>query len=209
MEEYEVITRATYLLFIYLLVALFVERLIEILMAAYHYIDMRRGGYKYWNKKAHKWRRRLDRIYDYQGNQLRAKTLLDWLMWKILVHKPYPGCKSAISAKGVKFIYIRVGTRTASLVISLILVIFMHQSLGIDLLELLTQVGEDGNTNPDTAPQTLLSTEGMEEAVRSIPVAFRLIISAMVMAAGVEPLHELITRVEDLGKPKNSIDMPL
>ncbi|MEM9326572.1 MAG: hypothetical protein AAGA85_12990 [Bacteroidota bacterium] len=199
---YEIITMTTYLLFVYLLVALFVERLIEIFMALFHYIDNRRGGFQYWNKKAHQWRKRLDRIYDYQGNQPRAKTLLDWLMWKVLIQKPYPGGKSAISAKGVKFMFIRVGTRITALVISLILVISIHRYLQIDLLEVLLQVAAPEDSGTEAVG--LLSNNHVE-LVRAVPTWLRLTLSAMVISAGVEPLHELITRIEDLGKPNRPL----
>jgi hypothetical protein len=71
-----VITKITYLLFLFLILAIFIERSTEIFMSFVKYFDLKQGWYKFWNKQAEKFKLRLDRLYAFQGSDTEDKKLL-------------------------------------------------------------------------------------------------------------------------------------
>ncbi|MFQ5753626.1 MAG: hypothetical protein ACE5HI_16675, partial [bacterium] len=131
----EVITKITYLFFIYLILAIFVERIVEVFVSVFNYAEFKRNFYEYWNKKALSYQKRFDRLYGYQsGHTPQTDKILNWVLWKVVSEKPYVGGKEIISADLIRLNYIRIITRVFAFVLSLGFAIAIKIKLGIDLV---------------------------------------------------------------------------
>jgi hypothetical protein len=177
MTNVEVITTATYIFFVYLVLAIFVERLMEVLVAVFNYAEFKFHWYTFWNRKAKKYQVRLDQLYSYQGEGINAtKKLFDWFLWKIISEKPYDGGKRIIHADLIRLNTFRVCTRIIAFLISLIFVI----SFELDFLAIIENA--------------------FSKIKFLIPITqsgfVRTIITALAISLGVEPLHQLISHVE-------------
>lgn len=181
-----VITKVTYLLFLFLILAIFVERTTEIFMSVVKYLDLKNSWYKYWNSQAEKFKVRLDRLYGYQGSDTEdKKRLYRWILWNIVSEKPYIGGKDVIAAKSVRTQYYRIISRVFALILSLVFSIWVYQYLQIDLVSILKDVS------------------GTELRV-DLPVWVKIVLTAAILTAGSEPMHQLISRFERVGKTKKS-----
>ncbi|PTB92526.1 hypothetical protein C9994_13890 [Marivirga lumbricoides] len=184
METTDVISLITYLFFIYLILAIFIERTVEIFMAIISYLDCKLKGYSYWNKLAHKYKMRLDRLYDFQGDNISAKEkILNWILWDIVTEKSYEGGKHIISAEAVRFKYFRLASRIFAFLLSSSFALFIKINLNVDLISLLEKV-----SNVD-----LLIENG----------SLKVFLTAVALSVGSEPLHALISKFENIGKDKN------
>ncbi len=179
-----VITKVTYLLFLFLVLAIFIERSTEIFMSVLKYIDLKRGWYKFWNRQASKFKTRLDRIYGFQGGDTEDKKLLyRWILWRIVSEKPYTGGKDIVAARSVRTQYYRISSRLFALLLSLIFSVWVYLVLEIDLVSILNKVS--GTT-----------------IVGDFPAWIKVILTAAILAAGSEPMHQLIVKAEKIGKTK-------
>lgn len=179
-----VITQITYLLFLFLILAIFIERTTEIFMSMLKYADLRLGWYRFWNTQAKKFRERLDRLYRVQGEDTDDKKLLyKWILWNMVSDEPYKGGKAVVAAKSVRTQYYRIISRLFAFIISLVFSIWVYNYLGVNLVNILENVG------------------GYEisGAVDSM-VWLKILITAGILTAGSEPLHQLIKRAERRGK---------
>lgn len=179
-----VITQITYLLFLFLILAIFIERTTEIFMSMLKYADLKLGWYRFWNTQAKKFRERLDRLYRVQGEDTDDKKLLyKWILWNMVSDEPYKGGKAVVAAKSVRTQYYRIISRLFAFIISLVFSIWVYNYLGVNLVNILENVG------------------GYEisGAVDSM-VWLKILITAAILAAGSEPLHQLIKRAERRGK---------
>ena len=176
----EYVSHMTFLLFLFLVLALFVERLLEVCVSIFNYFDLRYRGYLLWNRLA----RRIQLQYSSQVASSPAKQrIIGWLFWKIMVSPDPDGSRSVISAALVRVYSIRAATRILGVLVSLALILFIHYSLEIDLLIITEQiVGTD------------LFTEALSRST-----FLKIVLSAIAIAIGVEPLHLLISRI---GKPQ-------
>ncbi len=181
-----VITKITYLLFLFLILAIFIERFAEIFISIIKYTDLKLGWYKIWNRKAEKLKVRLDRIYGYQGSGADDKRkLYTWIMWYLITERPYIGGKDVIAAKSIRTRYYRVLTRIFALIISLLFAWWMYVYIKIDLVTILKNVA------------------GFEiNASYNLNQWFKIVVTAAILAAGSEPMHQLIKRVEKIGESK-------
>ena len=98
METVDVITKATYIFFIYLLMAVFVERAVEIFVSIFNYCDLKWKRYRVWNSRAEKYRDKLDRLYNFDSST-KVNKMFNWLLWGVVTEPAYTGGKMIISAK--------------------------------------------------------------------------------------------------------------
>ena len=179
-----VITRYTYLLFLCLLLAIFVERTTEIFMSILKYIDMKKGWYKFWNKQAEKFKLRLDRLYGFQGSDTEDKKLLfRWILWSLVSEKPYAGGKEIIAAKSIRSHYYNIISKVFAFTLSLFFAIWVFKYLDLDLMDVLNKVGGT-------------------QIGKNLNNWVKIIITAIILTAGSEPMHQLIRRFEKVGKIK-------
>lgn len=181
-----VITKVTYLLFLFLILALFVERSTEIFMSVVKYIDLKNSWYKFWNLQAEKFKVRLDRLYEFQGSDTEDKKLLyRWILWNVVSEKPYTGGKDIIAAKAVRTQYYRIISKIFALLLSVFFSIWMYRVLEVDLVSILNKVSE-------------------EELIACLPNWLKIVLTAGILTAGSEPMHQLIKRFERVGNSKKS-----
>jgi hypothetical protein len=181
-----VITRITYLMFLFLILAIFVERTAEVFVSIVKYADFKVGGYKYWNRQAEKLKIRLDRLYRNQGSDAEDKKLLyKWILWRFVSDKPYIGGKEVIAAKSIRTHNYRIISRVFAFLLSLLFSVWVYQKYKLDLVAILVNVG---NLNESLSVKT--------------PVIIKILITAGIMTAGSEPMHQLFVRVENIGKSK-------
>lgn len=179
----EVISLITYLFFIYLILAIFIERTVEIFMSILYYIDLKVKGFKFWNKLAEKYKVKLDNLYDFQGNKLNAnEKMFNWILWEIVTEKNQIGSKNTISAKAIRTKYFRMTGRIFAFCLSLAFAITIKIKLGTDLISLFEKV---------SSIDLLLKQSEV-----------RVFLTAVALSIGSEPLHSLIVKFENIGKQK-------
>lgn len=179
----EVIKITTYILFVYLLLSIIVERVIEILVAIYNYLEFQFKWDGFWNAKAEKYRRQFERLYGFQGKSSgNVSKLFNWILWKTITEKPYEGGKDVISAGMIRLNYIRFVCRVLAFGLSLIFVLWQHLDF-VALVETMI---------PDVKRLTFITQFGW----------VRVLISAGILAIGTEPLHQLINKLETLEKKR-------
>lgn len=189
MNTVNVITQITYLLFLFLVLAIFVERTVEIFMSIVKYADLKLGWYRFWNKQAEKFRDRLDRLYKMQGSETEDKKLLyRYILWNLVSDEPYKGGKAVVAAKSVRTQYYRYISRIFAFFLSLGFSIWVYLHLEIDLVQILENVG-----NYEMSMD------------HSLWPWFKILITAGILTAGSEPLHQLIKRVEWRGKIQKTL----
>ncbi|RMF56656.1 MAG: hypothetical protein D6743_19915 [Calditrichaeota bacterium] len=193
MENIEVITKITFCFFIYLILAIFVERFVEVLVSIYNYIELKRNFSGFWNKKAEAYRARFDRLFGFQsGKTPRRNKILSWIIWRAIAEKPYPGGKEVVSADQIRHSYLQVGTRSLAFLISLGLVIAIKVQLDLDFLSIIASLFKD---------VTLIGVIA-NSAVISV------LFSAAALSIGSEPLHRLIASLEDFAKRRRNPATP-
>lgn len=181
----DVITNITYVFFVYLVLAIIVERFVEMLVAVFNYVEMKRAWQDFWNRKARAYQKRFDLLYGAQDEDAgRIKKLFSWLLWKVISEPPYEGGKEVISANLIRLNYFRVATRLAAFVISCFLVV----AVDLDFIEIIERI---------IPKAKLLAVITGQEWVRFV-------ITAAAISIGSEPLHQLIRRVEKYGASKTA-----
>lgn len=187
-DTVSVITRVTYLLFLFLILAIFIERTAEIFMSLVKYLDLKLKGHRLWNNLAEKFRQRLDRLYRNQGSDSEDKKMLfKWILWYLVSDKPYTGGKEVIAAKSVRTLNYRIISRIFAFIWSLVFSIWVYQKFNLDLVAILENVGQ---LELSLAERT--------------PVFLKIILTAGLLTAGSEPVHQLIVKLEKRGKSKKS-----
>ena len=183
MDNIEVITKVTYLFFIYLVLALLIERLLEVSVAVFNYFELKLRWYHLWDRKAEKYRARFERLYGFQGEDAdKKKKILDWLLWKAITEPSYSGGKPIISASLIRLNYFRVVTRVLAFILALVLVVYQR----LDLIETIERI-------VPAAKKAVFVTQSD---------IVRFFFTALVISLGSEPLHQLISRVEKFTERK-------
>ncbi len=185
MGTIEVISAVTYLFFVALLVALFVERLLEVLVAIYKYLEWRRGGAAFWNRFSARLAQRLQAFVRYQQatSPLLAQAALQ-VFQRFLGSSGHPGEPWEVSAARVRQAGIRAVVRLLAFLISLVLVL----SLKLDLVALVVHVLK------------LLYPWGSYLESITADGWVHYLLTAIVISMGTEPLHTLIVRFERLNE---------
>ena len=182
-----VITGVTYAFFLYLLVAITVERTIEILMAIFKYIEHRLKWYRFWNTRARIIQGRLDRIYAFNEIHPNAPDrVLSRLLWKVMVPTA-AGRSDVIAADLIRDKSLRIGSAVLSLVLSLTLV----YGLQLDPKPILSNIVQN-------AKDLAFFSKAFEWD------NFRMALLAVAISSGTDPLHHLITSIEKYAVKKDA-----
>lgn len=188
LEAVSVITKTTYLLFLFLILAIFVERSVEIFMSALKYADLKLGWLKHWNRKAKKFQTRYDRFLKNQGEHSRDKQLLfRWILWRFVSEEPYTGGRVIIAAKSIRTHYYRIYSRIFAFSIALLFSLVVYLKMDLDLVNILENV---------SGVQLLNGDQNM--------TLVKILLTTAILAGGSEPMHHLIKRAEKIGKTKKA-----
>jgi len=185
MNSVEVVSAVTYIFFVALVLALFVERLMEILVAAFKYLEWRFKWEAFWNRLAEALAVRLEGIIRYQQTVAPwMAALVQQIFRRFLAEPAYPGEPWKIDAAQVRKYGIRAVVRMAAFAVSLILVL----ALKLDLVALVVHV-----------LKLLYPIAGYLDFLTSSQ-AIHYLLTAAVISIGTEPLHTLIVRFERLNE---------
>lgn len=201
------ISRFTYLLFLYLIVALFIERLMEVLISMVKYIDWKYDWYRHWNRQAYKVRDRLDRLYSLQGERAHEKKkMLDWILWRFVTEPNRPGKQRIISAESIRFNAYRLGSRITAFAISLGFATWLYYNLAVDCRtfncnDLNVTTLADGRDVLRVDLVALFNIVGNLNVSNNQPW-LNILVTAALLAAGSEPLHQAIRGIEKIGKSR-------
>ena len=191
METVDVITKATYIFFIYLLMAVFVERAVEIFVSIFNYCDLKWKRYRVWNNRAEKYRDKLDRLYNFDSST-KVNKMFNWLLWGVVTEPAYTGGKMIISAQTIRTKSLQIYCRVCSSIISLVLVLVLYYGFDITMIDAISRV---------TIGSDSISTATVAFFQRNVLLG--VVISAVLVAVGVEPLHNIIGKIEKAGKKKS------
>ncbi|HOZ15755.1 MAG TPA: hypothetical protein PLH91_08190 [Tenuifilaceae bacterium] len=191
METVDVITKATYIFFIYLLMAVFVERAVEIFVSIFNYCDLKWKRYRVWNNRAEKYRDKLDRLYNFDSST-KVNKMFNWLLWGVVTEPAYTGGKMIISAQTIRTKSLQIYCRVCSNLISLVLVLVLYYGFDITMIDAISRV---------TIGSDSISTATVAFFQRNVLLG--VVISAVLVAVGVEPLHNIIGKIEKAGKKKS------
>ena len=174
----------TYLYMLVLLLATFVERIMEILMSVYQYLELQLGWNRFWNRRAE----RLAQL-------LSAHIRQQWLE-KLLPHRQVPASfdKVLLDKKmGHSDVVLILSGDLVRQVALATIARFVATGLGI-LFCALTRIDLIAIFNRDLGYSFLTQ----------IPYGFRIAISGAVVGLGAEPVHKLILAVERRRKRKKA-----
>lgn len=176
----ETILEVTYLLLLVLLLALLIERAMEVVMTCWNWLELRFNGHTFWNRRAERLKDRFAK---------RVATTLDyssvralWLHHRIdhytdTPQQVSPGRTVVFSSRAVRHVFVR----TFAFVVTTVLGILLCSLAGLNLVEIVKEL-----MNPFEIP--LLDWLG-ERA--------QLIVSGLVVGLGAEPVHRIIKGLED------------
>ena len=187
----DVITKITYVFFIYLLMAVFVERTVEIFVSIFNYCDMKWKRYRVWNNRAEKYRDKLDRLYNFDSST-RINKMFNWLNWGIVTEPAYTGGRLIISAQTIRTKYLQVYCRVFANIVALILVLILHYHYEIRMVDAISRVLFNSDSITGSTIDFLRNNEFVA-----------ILLTTVAVAAGVQPLHSMIANIEKAGKKKS------
>lgn len=183
----DVITKITYIFFIFLLMAVFVERTVEILVSFYNYFEFQFNGHEKWNKRAEKYRSKFDNMFKYSATEPSKNNILNWMLWGIITEPSYTEGKYIISAQSIKTRFLQVYSKIFANGIALGLILILYYKYETSFVDVVLKV------LPKTPTLAFFETHAV----------VNIIISSVVVASGVAPLHGFINRIEKIGQKKN------
>lgn len=185
-DNVEFVTFVTYVFFTYLILALLVERIVEVLVAIFNYVELHRRWDAYWNRTAERLSNRYTRLYGYaQDERGKIRSVLDALLWNVISEEPYRGGKKIISANLIRLNYLRLGTRVIAFLIAAVIVL----SLRLDFVEVLSLIFQE-----------YPFFTGLLESSSIV----RFILTIAAISIGSEPLHQVIRGVEKFAEKKRN-----
>ncbi len=177
----------TYLFYIYLILALVVERIVEVLVAAFKYAEYKYNFYDSWNRRARVYQMRYDRLYGYLGEGTeKTQKVVSSLLWKVISKSPYEFGREVIEADFIRRNYIRCVTGLMAFLLSLGLI----NGLGFELISNVFKV------LPYAIPSRALT----------MPSWFLNALNAFVISIGTQTLHKIIRGLEK--SSENEIESP-
>lgn len=180
-----VISKLVYITFLFLILAIFVERATEIFVSIIKFIDLKNNWFFIWNRKAKKIRKRLDVLFAAQGSDAKdKKDVFSWILWNYISDSPNEGGKKIIAARFVRTQYYKIISRSFALAVSIVFSILMYKYLNVDLVTILNNIAQ------------------MQIEVEQTWI--KILVTAILLAVGVEPLHQLILRFERVGQTKKN-----
>jgi len=179
----DVILHVTYLYLLILLLALLVERIMEVLMACYDALEYKCGWYRWWQRRAEKLRARFARRAAGATFGTADASALLYLIRDVLRGKKegYSGLLPIISPQLVRHAAVAASARVVA------------STLGIALCAA-TKIDVVRTFNIDLQIDYLTKW----------PAAVTLIISGVIVGLGSEPVHSLIQEVERRRKRKEA-----
>jgi len=181
MDNLELITLVTFIFFIYLLIALLIERALEVLMALFNYAELKWGWYQFWNRQARRYQKTLHHYYKASSAHGSAVgRLFVTILSRVITETPTPGGRPIVSAELIRLNFVRVGTRLLALILALVLVFWQN----LDFLELVYQSFERAFPGQKII-EFILASRGV-----------RLFLTAAAISVGSEPLHQIISSFE-------------
>ena len=171
--------------------AVFVERAVEIFVSIFNYCDLKWKRYRVWNNRAEKYRDKLDRLYNFDSST-KVNKMFNWLLWGVVTEPAYTGGKMIISAQTIRTKSLQIYCRVCSNLISLVLVLVLYYGFDITMIDAISRV-TIGSDSISTATVAFFQHN----------VLLGVVISAVLVALGVEPLHNIIGKIEKVGKKKS------
>lgn len=171
MQDEYFITRLTAVFFSYLTAALLIERFVEVVMAVLRYLELRLKWPK-WLKIAETLQVRLERFYHLQTGGAKA---LDTLLWNWVTVAGESG-KRILAADLIRLRYYRLVSYALTFSAALVLAFFIDYNL----IEIIT----------DAYPEVLKVFDPRKYA------GLNVLLTACALSFGVQPLHQLISRLE-------------
>lgn len=175
----ETILTLTYLYLLVLLLALLIERTMEVLMALWEFLELKFEGHRIWNRRA---ARLKDRFAGKVNDQLGDTGVMAMEIgqrtkqYTNVVGEVAPGTTVVFSAASVR----RVFVRTVAFIITTMLGVLLCNWAGINLIALVREA---------IAPTPLPMLEIVGPQMQRI-------ISGLVVGLGAEPVHRMIKRLE-------------
>lgn len=175
----ETILTLTYLYLLVLLLALLIERTMEVLMSLWEFLELKFEWHTIWNRRA---ARLKDSFAGKVIEQLGTKRVVALEIGRRTkqytnhVREVTPGNTVVFSAESVR----RVFVRTVAFVITSVLGILLCNWAGINLIALVREA---------LAPTTIPMLEIVGPRIQ-------LVISGLVVGLGAEPVHRMIKRLE-------------
>lgn len=180
----EVILHVTYLYLLILVLALLVERIMEVLMACYDMLEYKCGWYRWWQKRAERLRLRLARRAGGAASSLAADTpALLYLIRDVLLGKKagHSGMIPIISPQLVRHAAVAVTTR----VVASLLGVALCVATKIDVVR-------------------TFNIDLQIDRLAKLPAAVTMLVSGIIVGLGSEPVHSLIQEVERRRKRKEA-----
>ncbi|MDZ7371616.1 MAG: hypothetical protein ONB12_10650 [candidate division KSB1 bacterium] len=173
MEDSYFITRITAVFFSYLVAALFIERLVEALLAVLKYLELRLSRPD-WLRLAELLRRRLQRFYHLESLEKGGGAVLDAILWQFVTVTE--GENRVLSADLVRLYYYRLISYVLTIAAAAGMTLLVHY----DLVDILVQAYPEMLKLFDPRPYP----------------AINLLLSILALSLGVQPLHQMISRIE-------------
>ena len=193
MNAIEAVSDMTVLFTIALALSLAVERLLEVLKTVYDLLDSRLDWYKFWTRRAHKIRNRLEgrlRIFEYVEPQAAQRALRRFSEFLVEDQAVQSSSVPVLSGDLVRTAAVKSGLKIIGVLVGVGLAFWLQ----IDLLETLKALKvEDTGWPPDSIFEIgPLAAEGVRYSVSGIAIGL-----------GSGPLHKIIARVEKAQKQRS------
>ncbi len=179
-----VILHVTYLYLLVLIMALLVERVLELLMAAYEFLEYKKNWRSYWLRRAKKVGARLEqKLRDCSSTQnINISGILYLMKEKLLGSKEgHSGEIPIISTKLVRHLVIQMASRFVASLLGCILCLLLNINL-----------------------VTVFNMDLRIDFLDRLPFWLTLIVSGIIVGLGSEPVHNLIIAVEKRRKKKEA-----
>jgi len=171
--------------------ALLIERIMEIVMCIYTYIEAKVDLSEFWKRRAEKIRERLhNRLEKAKDNKV-EKAIYDYLAWSY-INEEQPGYEGAqvISASKVRSFAIKGVTKTLSALLGIVVAFGLH----INVFSLIVE----WTGGPDKLQFGLFQIH--------LPIGLQYTITGIVMGLGSSPMHKLIMALEKARKNRKPVN---
>ena len=176
----ETILNLTYLYLLVILLALLVERIMEVIMAIWNLCELKFNGFRFWNRRARKLQ---DKFASRLLSRLSSKGLAGFSIRKRVRHyanidqEVGLGKTIVFSSRAVRHVFVR----TFAIIVTSAIGVVLCNVASINLIALIK-----ASLEPNAIP--LIDVLGPR---------IQLIISGLIVGLGAEPVHRLIKGLED------------
>ncbi len=179
----ESITLVTYVFFIFLILAIVTERMVEILISFFKYLEYKTHFYPYWNKRAIALSKKLSTLSSFQLEGDSSGKIAQLFFWQFL--KSTVSSDSAknfkISTQLVRMRSIQFISRVLTIAIGILLsYAFYRSNQSVDLITVINE------------RLTFIPLATLEK----MSVNYKILISGLIIGTGVEPIHKMISNFE-------------